>query len=61
VVILGFQVVLLDEQGVELQRIPDVYEGSSWIVPDEHRYELQRETQEDGQRVRYFKRVMETR
>lgn len=55
--ILGFQVVLLDEQGVELQRIPDVYEGSSWIVPDGHRYELQRETYEEGQRVRYFKRV----
>lgn len=55
--ILGFQVVLLDEQGQEIKRIPDVYEGDSFIIL-EARYEHQRTVFEGGQRVRYFKRVM---
>jgi hypothetical protein len=57
VTILGFQVVLLDEQGQEVERIPDVYEGSSWIVIGDHGYGLERTAFEGGQRVRYFKRV----
>jgi hypothetical protein len=57
--ILGFQVVLLDEQGQELERIPDIYERQSHFVRDEYGYVhvSERETYEEGQRVRYFKRV----
>jgi hypothetical protein len=55
--ILGFQVVLLDEQGQELQRIPDVYRDDSWIVIGDYGYALERTTFEAGQRVRHFKRV----
>jgi hypothetical protein len=39
--LLGFQVVLLDEQGVELQRIPDVFYDDASIVVDDVGYELQ--------------------
>lgn len=54
--ILGFQVVLLDEQGQELERIPDVYYDDSWIVIGDYGYLLERTTFEGGQRVRYFTR-----
>jgi hypothetical protein len=54
--ILGFQVVLLDEQGQELERIPDVYGDDSWIVIGDYGYLLERTIEEEGQRVRYFKR-----
>lgn len=57
--LLGFQVVLLDEQGVELRRIPDVYGDDSWIIL-EARYEFKQTGFEGGQRVRYFKRVPTT-
>jgi hypothetical protein len=57
--ILGFQVVLLDEQGVELQRIPDVYYDDASIVLDERDYGLIGAKLEEGQRVRYFQRVPE--
>jgi hypothetical protein len=53
--ILGFQVVLLDEQDQELERIPDVYGDDSWIVIGDHGYRLERTAFEGGQRVRYFK------
>jgi hypothetical protein len=52
--ILGFQVVLLDEQGVELQRIPDVYYDDADIVIDGCDYILSGVAMEGGQRVRYF-------
>lgn len=55
--ILGFQVVLLDAQDRELERIPDVYEDDSWIVIGDYGYTLERTTFEGGQRVRYFKRL----
>jgi hypothetical protein len=58
--ILGFQVVLLDEAGQELERIPDIYEGQSHFVRDAYGYVhlSERETYDkDGQRVRYFQRV----
>jgi hypothetical protein len=57
--ILGFQVVLLDEQGIELQRIPDVYPDFSSMVIGEWGYVhlAERETVHDGQKVRYFRRL----
>lgn len=55
--ILGFQVVLLDEQGQEVERIPDVYGEDSWIVIGASGYALGRTVFEAGQRVRYFKRL----
>jgi hypothetical protein len=57
--LLGFQVVLLDEQGIELQRIPDVYYDDASIVVDECDYGLTGAVLEEGQRVRYFQRVPE--
>jgi hypothetical protein len=54
--ILGFQVVLLDEQGVELQRIPDVFYDDPWIFMDDQAYGMLRVKMEGGQRVRYFMR-----
>jgi hypothetical protein len=54
--ILCFQVVLVDEQGQELERIPDVYGEDSWIILDA-RYELERIAFEGGQRVRYFRQI----
>jgi hypothetical protein len=55
--ILGFQVALLDEHGKELQRIPDVYQGSSHLVIGEHGYVFKRQAEEEQQQVRYFQRV----
>lgn len=55
--LLGFQVVLLDEQGEEVERIPDVYGDDSWIVIGDYGYTLERIAFESGQRVRYFKRL----
>jgi hypothetical protein len=57
--ILGFQIVLLDEQGQELRRIPDVYYDDASIVVDERDYGLIAAVMKDGQRVRYFQRVSE--
>jgi hypothetical protein len=54
---LGFQIVLLDEHGAELKRIPDVYQDDSFIIL-EARYEFRQTGFEGGQRVRYFQRVM---
>jgi hypothetical protein len=60
-VTLGYTLVLLDEQGVEIRREPDIYLGLSWIVPPDyvHGYALIREAEEDGETVRYFQRVKE--
>jgi hypothetical protein len=55
--ILGFQVVLLDEQGVELQRIPDVYDDRKSILVEDVHYREHEVKMESGQRVRYFKRA----
>lgn len=55
--ILGFQVVLLDHDGKELERIPDVYGDDSWIVIGDYGYRLDRTAFEGGQRVRYFIRM----
>jgi hypothetical protein len=55
--ILGFQVVLLDEQGVELQRIPDVYYDRKSILVEDVHYREQEVKMESGQRVRYFTRA----
>jgi hypothetical protein len=46
--ILGFQVVLLDEQSQEMERIPDVYGDDSWIVIGDYGYLLERTTEEEG-------------
>jgi hypothetical protein len=57
--ILGFQVVLVDEQGQELERIPDVYPDFSAIVVGDYGYMHlpERDAVEEGQQVRYFQRV----
>lgn len=55
--IAGFQVVLLDEQGSELKRIPDVYKDYLSILVDDVHYRLQDVKMESGDRVRYFKRA----
>jgi hypothetical protein len=57
--ILGFQVVLLDEQGQELERIPDVYPDFTSMVRGDWGYvhHSERDAIVDGQRVRYFKRL----
>jgi hypothetical protein len=59
VTILGFQVVLLDEQGQELERIPDVYPDFASMVHGEWGYvhQSERDANEGGQRIRYFKRL----
>jgi hypothetical protein len=59
VTILGFQVVLLDHDGKELERIPDTFPDFSSTVIGEWGYvhQSEREATEDGQRVRYFKRL----
>jgi hypothetical protein len=55
--ILGFQVVLLDEQGQEICRIPDVYYDHKSILVEDVHYREQQVKVESGQRVRYFKRA----
>jgi hypothetical protein len=53
----GFQIVLLDEHGEEIRRIPDYYEGYADFVLDAYRYDLIRAKVEQGQHVRYFMRT----
>ena len=55
--LLGFQVVLLDEQGQEICRIPDVYYDHKSILVEDVHYREQQVKMEGGQRVRYFKRL----
>lgn len=56
----GFQMVLLDESGQELDRRPDTYERDRVVVVDDRAYEFARRAREDGQRVRYFRRRRRT-
>lgn len=57
--ILGFQIVLLDERGAELKRIPDVYRDFTSMVVGDWGYvhHSERDTLEGGQRIRYFQRL----
>jgi hypothetical protein len=55
--LLGFQAVLLDEHGIELQRIPDVYYDNKSILVEDVHYRLREVKMEAGQRVRYFTRA----
>lgn len=55
--ILGYQIVLLDEYSHEIRRLADMYEGYADFVLDAHRYDLIRTRREQGQVVRYFKRA----
>ncbi len=55
--ITGYQIVLLDECGAELRRIPDEYEGWADFVLDAYRYDLVKTMRVHGQQVRYFART----
>jgi hypothetical protein len=57
--LLGFQVVLLDHDDTELERIPDAYPDFTSMVIGEWGYVhlAERETVQDGQKVRYFRRL----
>jgi hypothetical protein len=53
----GYTLVLLDEQGVEIRREPDIYGREvKWIALGEYGYTLLRQVEENGVTVRYFQR-----
>lgn len=53
----GYTLVLLDEQGQEIRREPDIYGREvKWIALGEYAFTLVRQAEEDGATVRYFQR-----